>query len=95
MGTLEDRSAHGCDEVRHVSQEGGPKVVQEVENQAFDVGPVDVRVGQNHDVPVAQGFGVGVRLAGLQSEDALQVTDLFVLRQLVDGGVAHVDELTA
>ena len=63
-------------------EQAGEVGMQEVDDQAFDVGPVVVLIRHDHQLPVAQRLGVRVRLAVLQSQDLLDVADLCVRHDL-------------
>ncbi len=56
---------NGCDEfqqkARHLEQ-AGEEVVEEVHDEAFDVGAVVVLIGHDHEVAVSQLLGVVVHL---------------------------------
>ena len=75
-------------------EEVGPVVVEEIDDEAFDVGAIGVLVGHDHDVPVAQALrSVLILVALLQAQDSLEVLDLLVLHDLLVIGVARVGHL--
>ena len=73
--------------------EGGPKMVDKVDDEALDVGAVLVLVGHDHQPAVAQALQVCVLLPDLEPEDFDQVLDLLVLENLLVGGLPHVQQL--
>lgn len=72
-----------------------PVVVDEVDDEALDVGAILVLVGHYHEVAVAECFEgslVGVLLAKLQPQDLYKVHDLLICHQLQgQGGKERVD----
>ena len=75
-------------------QETWKLALQEIDQQAFDMRTVVVLVGHDHQVAVAESLGVLVVLLVLETHELFDVLDLLVLRDLVDGCIAHVQQLT-
>mmetsp|Transcript_45800 Transcript_45800/g.76350 ORF Transcript_45800/g.76350 Transcript_45800/m.76350 type:complete len:294 (-) Transcript_45800:1235-2116(-) len=94
LGHLDDGRDELHQEAGHL-QEAREEVVEEVDQQALDVGPVVVLIRHNHQVPIPQGLDVGVGLAVLQAEDLLDGVDLDVVHDLFVRGVAYVEQLPA
>ena len=77
-------------------EEVGPVVVEEIDDEAFDVRAIGVLIGHDHDVPVAQALRpVLILVALLQAQDSFEVLDLLVLHNLLVIGVARVGHLAA
>ena len=94
LGDLDD----GRDELLEEGEleEGGPVVVDEVDEEPLDVGAVLVLIGHDHELAVPQRLEVVHRLVLLlvgQSDDFYHLIDLLVLHDLLVGGVAHVEQL--
>ncbi len=77
-----------------VLEEVWPVVVEEIDDEAFDVGAIGVLISHDHDVPVAQALRpVLILVALLKAQDGLEVLDLLVLHNLLVIGVARVSHL--
>ena len=69
-------------------EQAGPVGVDEVDDQALDVGAILVLVGHDHQVTVAQGLEVSlidILLPILETQDLYHVGDLFILHDLMGG----------
>lgn len=99
--TLRPYLHNGSDELLHEvghAEEGGPKLVDEVDEQALDVRAVVVLVGHDHELAVAEGLVhrlFVVLLAVLEAEDLLDVRDLLVVGDLLGRGITCVEELSS
>mmetsp|Transcript_9259 Transcript_9259/g.28777 ORF Transcript_9259/g.28777 Transcript_9259/m.28777 type:complete len:534 (+) Transcript_9259:1349-2950(+) len=76
--------------------QGGPPRVDEVDQQALDVGAVVILICHDHDGAVAQALELGVVLAvEVQADDLDDVLDLLVRHHLLQRRIAHVEQLAA
>ena len=78
---------NGRDEFLHevVLQEIGPVVVNKIDDEPLDVGPVVILICHDHDLAVAQILHVVrlfVLLAVVQTDDFAQIGDLRVVHHL-------------
>lgn len=76
-----------CNKLLHevVLEKVGPVVMDEVDDESFDVGAVLILISHYHQLPVAQCSQltrVSVLLAVLKAEDLHHVTDLLVVDDL-------------
>mmetsp|Transcript_45949 Transcript_45949/g.114222 ORF Transcript_45949/g.114222 Transcript_45949/m.114222 type:complete len:285 (+) Transcript_45949:3157-4011(+) len=88
----------GCDELLEESpvlEQLRPVVVEQVDQQTFDVRPVSVLVGHDHDGSVSEALGRLLPLANLQSHDFEQVRELLVGRHLVVLALTHVQHFAS
>ena len=75
------------DELLHkvVAQEVGPEVVNKVDQQAFDVGPVLILICHDHHPPIAQCAQLlctVILLLEMESQDLDDVVDLCIVHDL-------------
>ena len=75
-------------------QQTGPKMVEKIHNQPFDVAAVVVLVGHDHDVAVAERLGVGVNATNVQTHNLHNVLHFGVLHHRLILGVSHIQQFT-
>ena len=97
---LDRRALGGLDDGRgHVGQEPRdgdelmPELVEQVDEQAPDVGSVIVLIGHDHDAPVAELGQARVLLPGLEPQNLLQLRNLLGMLDLGIRGVLHIQHL--
>ena len=72
-------------------------MVDKVNEQTLDVGPVLILISHDHDLPVSQTLHVIQGLILLlvsEPHDLDEVGDLLVLHDLLVGGLPHIEKLT-
>ena len=71
-------------------QQTGPKMVEKIHNQPFDVAAVVVLVGHDHDVPVAQPRRVFVFGVQLQPHDFHDVLNFRIAAHFLIASVSYI-----
>src|SRR5580658_4116041 len=84
---LRDVDMAALDELLHVTEEEG-------QQKGANVGAVDVGVGHQDDLAVAELGGVEVILADTAAEGGDHGADFFVAQHLVVAGLLHVEDLS-
>mmetsp|Transcript_17072 Transcript_17072/g.45598 ORF Transcript_17072/g.45598 Transcript_17072/m.45598 type:complete len:203 (-) Transcript_17072:1496-2104(-) len=93
LGGLDDRGHKLLHKATLLEQVRPPKV-EEIEEQALDVGTIVVLIRHDHDRAIAH-LVVVTLLPERQAEDLDNVHDLLVLRDLLLGHIADVKQLAA
>ena len=88
QGWLRDVQVAALDQLRHLP-------IEESQQQRADVGAVDVGVGHDHDLVVAQLLGVEFLLADPGPQRRDQRADLLTAEHLVEARTLDVEDLTA
>ena len=69
-------------------------MVDKVDDQSLDVGAVVILVGHNHEFAVAQGAHILVDGVKLESQNLHDVLDFFILLNLFDARLSHIQEFS-
>ena len=87
---------NGSDELLEESrdlQQGGPEVVQEVDEEPFDVRTIVVLIGHDHQVAVAEGGTVVINFAEGKTQYLGDVLNFLILHDLLMRGFSDIQQL--
>jgi hypothetical protein len=90
---LDDRGDELDQKVRNLQQRG-VEVIQEVDDQTFDMRTIVILIGHDHEVTVSQTVDRGVGLTVFQPENFLDVGQLDVFCDLIVTGFSHVKQFS-
>lgn len=91
---LDDRGDELDQKVRNLQQRG-VEVIQEVDDQTFDMRTIVILIGHDHKVTISQTVDRGVGLTVFQSKDLLDMGQLDVFGDLIVTGFSHVEQFSS
>ena len=90
---LDDRRRHVGQEPRNRNQLV-PELVEQIDQQTTNVGPIQILIRHDHHRPVAQVLHIRILFARRQANDLLQLRDLLGVLHLRVARVLHIEHLT-